>query len=233
MGKSFPESGMALALFCLAAPAYQVTLAEPSRIFPSMRCRPPLIMASDGVAISAADATCLFGRMAEAKVYLDSEVGVCCHSACSDCEWRLPDGGYRFDILKSMKSKWVPCYVERDFADERGMHTASWATALFPRGEPIDRAEFDTAFSAIAFEMPMGPRGSLKSEQAKPSAEALDVLWKFLAADATSLSVETIRARLQDMSTDAERDGAIGEGPDFVVWKDFAKALGAPPFERW
>ena len=35
------------------------------------------------------------------------------------------------------------------------------------------------------------------------------------------------------MSPAEDREGAIGEGPDFVDWKGFAKALGASPFERW
>ena len=40
-------------------------------------------------------------------------------------------------------------------------------------------------------------------------------------------------ARLQEMSLDENRDGAVGEGPDSLVWKEFAKGLGAAPFERW
>lgn len=62
----------------------------------------------------------LFGRFSEKTLYLEKEVGVCCHSACSDCEWRTPDGGYRFDILKATAPKWLPCYLSRDFGDERG-----------------------------------------------------------------------------------------------------------------
>ena len=42
-----------------------------------------------------------------------------------------------------------------------------------------------------------------------------------------------VLARLQDMQSGEDRAGAIGEGPDFVDWKSFAKALGAQPFERW
>ena len=43
-----------------------------------------------------------------------------------------------------------------------------------------------------------------------------------------------ILARMRgQMSLAEDREGAIGEGPDFVDWKSFAKALGAAPFERW
>ena len=84
----------------------------------------------------------LFGRLAEPILYLDAAVGQCCHSACDDCEFRLPDGGYRFDMLKSTKPKWVPCYTHRDFADERGSHTPRWVSALFPDGAPLAREAF-------------------------------------------------------------------------------------------
>merc|ERR1740117_1973342 len=89
--------------------------------------------------VSTADAAKLFGRLAEPVLYLDPTIGACCHSACSDCEWRDPEGGYRFDLLKAMQPKWVPCYRERDFADERGSHTTRWSSVLFPDGaESVD-----------------------------------------------------------------------------------------------
>ena len=68
------------------------------------------------------------------------------------------------------------------------------------------------------------------------SAEALDVFWSWLSeADPTceELEASVMLRRLQDMNPDENREGAIGEGPDFVDWKSFAKALGAAPFERW
>lgn len=70
--------------------------------------------------ISTAEVAKLFGRMADSVLYLDPAVGACCHSACSDCEWRDKGGGYRFDVLKSVRNKWICCYAHRDFQDERG-----------------------------------------------------------------------------------------------------------------
>ena len=81
-----------------------------------------------------------------------------------------------------------------------------------------------------------GPKGIVRPDEAAPSAEAVEAFWQFLvegSGDGAALSFATMRARLQDMSLDENRDGAIGEGPDFVDWKSFAKALGAAPFERW
>ncbi|EOD28676.1 hypothetical protein EMIHUDRAFT_234836 [Emiliania huxleyi CCMP1516] len=160
--------------------------------------------------------------LAEPLVHLDPEVGACCHSACSDCEWRLPDGGYRFDVLKATKPKWVPCYLRRDFGDERGCHEPRWASALFPGGGEVTRAQFGEALAGLGFEMPMGPRGSVGADGGVPESAA-DALWAWLAGDGDALTPEGARTRLQAMAEDPQAEGAVGEGPDHLVWKEFAK----------
>ena len=132
------------------------------------------------MALATPEATKLFGRMAEPQLYLDKAVGACCHSACSDCEWRDPEGGYRFDLLKSTFPKWLPCYLERDFEDERGCHKPTWASVLFPDGGSVSRAEFAERFVSLEFAMPMGPKGTIKADADEPSAEAIDALWIWL-----------------------------------------------------
>ena len=57
----------------------------------SIRASAATAEASTGV--STAEVAKLFGRFAENVLHLDRDVGACCHSACSDCEWRTPDGG--------------------------------------------------------------------------------------------------------------------------------------------
>ena len=192
--------------------------------------------------IAAIDAARLYGRFAEKQLYLDKNVGACCHSACSDCEWRDPGGGYRFDLLKANFPKWLPCYLERDFCDERGCHVPTWSQALFPDGpgSTISKSDFSERFVALDFEMPMGPKGTVKPDNAEPSPESVEALWAWLCGGEAADELEATQAlsRLQDMSAtdeklDPERAGSIGEGPDFVSWKDFAKALGAAPFDRW
>ena len=210
----------------------------------------------------------LFGRFAEPKLYLDKTVGACCHSACSDCEWRLPDGGYRWDVMKSTSEhlslhstracttprpaapaghgsqmacasavpKWLPCYLARDFLiDGGGTHVPTWVQAIFPDGEgtAISRAEFDERVCSLAYETAMGPKGTLKPETADPSEEVLEALWEFLADGSNELEAAAAVRRLQDMSLEEDRDGAIGEGPDSLSWKEFAKGLGSKPFERF
>ena len=180
------------------------------------------------IAVATPDAAKLYGRFAEKTLFLDKNVGACCHSACSDCEWRDPEGGYRFDLLKANFPKWLPCYIERDFGDERGCHVPAWSQALFPdgAGSTVSRAEFAQRFVAMEFAMPMGPKGTVKPDDAEPSAEAVDALWAWLCEGENAEELEAAKAcaRLQDMSAtdeklDPERKGAIGEGPDFVSWK--------------
>lgn len=81
--------------------------------------------------------------------------------------------------------------------------------------------------------MPMGPRGTIKQGDDKPSQEALTAFWAFLVESADTLSLEQMRRRLQSMSLDENKEGAVGEGPDSIDWKSFAIALGAAPFEKW
>ena len=182
--------------------------------------------------VPTAEVAKLFGRFAEKVLHLDGTVGACCHSACSDCEWRQPDGGYRWDVMKAMQPKWVGCYRERDFEDQRGSHAPKWATTLFADSDDIGRQEFVERLTGMEYAEAMGPKG--KVLDAMPSDEVVDLFWETLAgSDAETLSFASMRKSMQDMSLDENRDGAIGEGPDMIVWKEFAKGMGCKPFDRF
>ena len=75
----------------------------------------------------------------------------------------------------------------------------------------------------------MGPKGMVKPDDAELADATVDALWEFLAAGSAELDAAACIARLQEMSLDENRDGAVGEGPDSLVWKEFAKGLGAAP----
>jgi hypothetical protein len=200
----------------------------------ALRCPAP--RASVATALPAAEAARLFGRFADQVLYLDANVGACCHSACSDCEWRDAEGGYRFDLMKAVKPKWACCYLHRDFADERGSHTPRWVLPLFPDGAAsaaLSRAEFEERLQAVEFEMPMGPKGIIRAGEEALASETVELFWSWLADGSDTLDAQQAVQRLQDMSPDENREGAIGEGPDSVDWKTFARALGAAPFDRW
>ncbi|KAL1521305.1 hypothetical protein AB1Y20_020974 [Prymnesium parvum] len=196
--------------------------------------RPPV--ASISTQLPTIEAAKLFGRMADSVLYLDAAVGACCHSACSDCEWRDPEGGYRFDMLRAIKGKWICCYAHRDFHDARGSHTPRWVNILFPgreAGAALSRSDFTSRLCAAPFEMPMGPRGNIVAGEDVLAPETLDSFWAYLAEGSETITLQTMVQRLQDMSPDENRDGAIGEGPDALDWKAFAKGLGVSPFEKW
>lgn len=247
-----------------------VHLATAAALHVAPRCAAPRATVA-ATALSTFEAAKIFCRMADATLYLDGAVGACCHSACSDCEWRLPDGGYRFDIMSSTRRKWVPCYLARDFGDERGCHVPRWAKALFPDGEAspaLTRAQFGAAMIGLDFEMAsarapanaartsprlreplrasppsshravrigaaVGPRGNIAAGADEPEADAIEALWAYLSDGAEELAPMAAVRRLQDLSPDEDRAGAIGEGPDSLDWKAFAKGLGVAPFEKW
>jgi hypothetical protein len=196
---------------------------------------------STSTVVPTAEVAKLFGRFAEKVLYLDKEVGACCHSACSDCEWRMPDGGYRFDVLRAARPKWIPCYISRDYLiNDGGCHVPQWASALFPDGvdtaTTISRKEFDSRIQSLLYTAPMGPSGTIRSDDTDIASESLDLLWAWLCGgepSATELKAGAILQRLQDMSPEEGRDGSIGEGPDSIDWKGFAHALGVDPRERW
>ena len=188
--------------------------------------------AEAATSVPTAEVAKLFGRFAEKVLHLDRTVGPCCHSACSDCEWRTPDGGYRWDVMKAMQPKWVGCYRERDFEDQRGSHAPKWVTTIFADGDEIGRQDFVERLTSMEYAEAMGPKG--KVVDAIPSDEVVDLLWETLAgAGEEILSFASMREGLQKMSLDEDRDGAIGEGPDMIVWKEFAKGMGCKPFDRF
>ena len=209
-----------------------VSLAALGLRVPHASIRASAATAEVSTSVETAEVAKLFGRLAENVLHLDENVGACCHSACSDCEWRTPDGGYRWDVMKAMQPKWVGCYRERDFKDQRGSHAPKWATALFADSDEISRQDFVERFTGMEYAEAMGPKG--KVQDAMPSDEAIDLFWEKLAgADAETLSFASMRESLQGMSLDENREGAIGEGPDMLVWKEFATGMGCKPFDRF
>lgn len=115
-------------------------------------------------------------------------------------------------------------------------HTPLWVSTLFPQGEesaPLSRADFESRLGAASFDMPMGPRGNIKEGDDSLEPETIAALWVYLAEGSESLLLQDAIRRFQDMSPDENRAGAVGDGPDSLDWKAFAKGLGAKPFDKW
>lgn len=51
---------------------------------------------STGADIDVKEYIKIFGRLGEKMIFGDASAGLCCHSACENCEWR-----YTFDVMQS------------------------------------------------------------------------------------------------------------------------------------
>ena len=82
--------------------------------------------------IDPKEAVKIFGRLAEKYIILDPTAGMCCYSACTDCEYRLPGGGYIMADQSASRPKWVPIYEKRSYNEND--HVTSWSTGVFTDG---------------------------------------------------------------------------------------------------
>ena len=71
----------------------------------------------------------------------------------------------------------------------------------------------------------------VKPDDAELADATVDALWEFLAAGSAELDAAACIARLQEMSLDENRDGAVGEAPTRSCGK-VAKGP-APRRQRW
>lgn len=154
----------------------------------------------------------IFGRLGEKKLFGDESAGLCCHSACENCEWR-----YSFDIIQSARPKWIPTYREIIFKDGRE-HIAKWSEIFLEGDKTINRDQFCERIAAIKFEMPLGPSGFLTAKQADVSEEALDAFWGHMSRGKATLSPKQMQIRLKKMLE-------IADGNEGVMWPDFIDSL--------
>jgi len=89
---------------------------------------------AETVSVDPKDAVKLFGRLAEKYIMLDSSGGMCCYSACSDCEYRNPEGGYIMADQSASRPKWIPSYEHRAFESSGKEHTSKWSSEIFVNG---------------------------------------------------------------------------------------------------
>ena len=103
------------------------------------------------------EAVKLCGRLAEKYIMLDEPGGMCCYSGCTDCEYRLPGGGYRMADQSDSHPKWIPIYEERSFVSQNKEQVSKWSTDIFPKGCPaVTKEEFVSAMVEMAFAPPLG-----------------------------------------------------------------------------
>jgi hypothetical protein len=159
----------------------------------------------------------LFGRLAEKYIMLDASGGMCCYSGCSDCEYRLPGGGYRMADQSSARPKWIPSYEARANTDRE--HATKWSTTFFADSPMISEMDFIQQMQALEYTPPLGgPHVSASAAQLNSVDDeaAIKFLFQILAApNKERLSKFRVGQRLKEMAG----------GEEGVTWKSFAAAL--------
>mmetsp|Transcript_11459 Transcript_11459/g.24164 ORF Transcript_11459/g.24164 Transcript_11459/m.24164 type:complete len:236 (+) Transcript_11459:159-866(+) len=161
----------------------------------------------------------VFGRLAEKYIMLDESGGMCCYSACKDCEFRLPGGGYRMADQSAARPKWIPVYEERVFAGQGKEHTAKWKSEIFPEGTTVvTKQEFVEAVLGLDFATPLGGPFVSKSAGKMDDAETAvaECLFDILATGKDKLTRHRMSLGLKDLS-----GGEAG-----ITWASFSAALG-------
>lgn len=162
---------------------------------------------------------------------LDESGGMCCYSACKDCEYRLPDGGYRMADQQSSRPKWIPVYEERKFASQGKEHIAKWKSGIF--GVPDDnnnndsssscsskpsvtKEEFVSALVDLDYAPPLGGPFVAASSAALEDTKVAGHLFELLAGGKEKLSRHKMSLQLKEMAG----------GEQGLTWPAFQAALG-------
>lgn len=182
--------------------------------------------------VDSKEAVKIFGRLAEKYIMLDESGGMCCYSGCKDCEYRLPDGGYRMADQSSARPKWIPVYEERNFASTGKEHVAKWKTALFGRprsleedyddgdeesfAPSISQDDFVAALVGMEFVPPLGGPFVSKTAATMEDTVLAKYLFEILAGGKEKLSRHKMSLGLK----------AIANGEQGLTWVAFLAAVG-------
>lgn len=159
----------------------------------------------------------VFGRLAEKYIMLDESGGMCCYSACKDCEFRLPDGGYKMADQSAARPKWIPVYEERVFSGQGKEHIAKWKSEIFPEGTTVvTKEEFAQAVANLEFATPLGGPFVSKSAGTIEDNTVAECLFDVLADGKDKLTRHRMGLGLKELS----------EGESGLTWPKFSAALG-------
>jgi len=172
----------------------------------------------------------LFGRLAEKYIMLDDSGGMCCYSACSDCEFRLPGGGYRMADQSSARPKWIPSYETRKNSSNE--HTSKWSTELFVNTNDSNNDdeevlaltldEFLVNVAQLSYAPPLGgpyvgaSAATLDLDQPADSL-AIKALFTILSQGKDKLTRIRMSKRLKEMAN----------GEEGLTWSGFQAAFEA------
>lgn len=175
-----------------------------------------LFSTAPDISLEPKDAVKLFGRLAEKYIMLDESGGMCCYSACKDCEYRLPDGGYKMADQTASRPKWIPVYEERSFKGQNKEHKTKWSTEIFTDGPSVTKEEFVKAVTELEFATPLGGPFVSKSAGTIEDTTAAECLFDILAEGKEKLSRFKMSLRMKDLAG----------GEEGLTWAKFSDALG-------
>lgn len=173
--------------------------------------------AATTIDIDPKEAVKLFGRLAEKYIALDSSGGDCCYSACTDCEYRLPGGGYIMADQSSARPKWIPAYEQRNSNNRE--HVTVWSSQLFTDyGQPaVTKDEFVERLVALDYAPPLGG--------------------PYVGASAATIDDTTTAEHLFDVISEGKdkkltkykmsvRLKQLADGEEGLTWPAFSRAMG-------
>jgi hypothetical protein len=171
---------------------------------------------ADGiVADPQKEAVKLFGRLAEKYIMLDETAGQCCYSGCTDCEYRLPGGGYRMADQSAARPKWIPSYEQRTINGKE--HVTKWSSALFLGGPAVDEDAFCDRLVALTYAPPLGgPFVAASGATVQDAGAAAKALFGVLSQGKEKLTKHKMSVRLKQLA----------DGEEGLIWPKFQQALG-------
>ena len=164
-------------------------------------------------AVSPKEAVKIFGRLAEKYIMLDSSAGMCCYSACTDCEYRLPGGGYRMADQSAARPKWIPAYETRQANGKE--HSTKWSTEVFTDGPAVSMEDFVEKVTQLEYAPPLGGPYVGASSAEFESTQALQSFFEILSSGKEKLTRHRMGQRLKELA----------DGEEGLTWAAFSKAF--------
>jgi hypothetical protein len=174
----------------------------------------PTQPAAEESSIEPKEAVKLFGRLAEKFIMLDSSGGMCCYSACSDCEYRLPGGGYIMADQTAARPKWIPAYETRSANGKD--HTTKWSNEIFENGPAVTKDEFVAIMTGLKYVPPLGGPYVGASAATVEDRTATEQLFEVLANGKKKLTRHRMSIRLKQLAN----------GEEGLMWDGFQSAMG-------
>jgi hypothetical protein len=168
--------------------------------------------------IDPKEAVKVFGRLAEKYIALDSSGGMCCYSACTNCEFRLPGGGYIMADQSAARPKWIPNYERRNSNNRE--HVTKWSTSIFPTPDTlsVSRDDFVARVRQMDYAPPLGGPyvGASAATIETSNTAAIGRLFDALADGKTKLTRHRMSLRLKQLA----------DGEEGMTWQSFERVMG-------